>query len=1038
MNEKFSLLDAFLSLDSFNDDEYDITETEKSIKTEKLKESKSFDIRSSSDMEEAQRFIEKPIEEVTLEVVDPNANDLEHVVDKKEYIGNIILQCPSCHGTMFISDTDLKKGNEEGLFNLETECPTCHNKGQGFTILGRVAKREEENETKVENDSLTDETKFENDVPEEVKTEDETPVEPEADTNEQPEEVESDNEDSLIDSESDGMDSAEDDTADMEDVTGTLIDDEDVPYDDTEENDVEQEEEVEPIEPEEEDEEEPKRKKIERPKEDAKESLNEDVEDIEPINGYDFFEDIVDSEDIESIKIFDSDSDDVIYEGTMDGIPESLLEKEIVSFNYGTDSVVVNINSAEPDGYLKLKNTLVRLLDDFAEIVLWDQYENDEVYRGSKQTVLDEYGDYEFVSLEKPVFRLELTVKDALQEGLKRVEVEQGLNPTNPVDELTITILELNGLDAEKVNKNNSTEKAVYDCIKNKEDLSIIFNKFVKPLQDNILIGKFKEITGFREAADDLLDEDVEIVEGISQDDAIKQAKELLKQNEKAYAIIYGYNKGGFKPIKEPQVVETERELGFATELVKRKYRPTGSVQVLYKYDIQTESVDYKTRKELSEAILECQNNHQPYTVKRSEKEGYRYTLIKEECSTKLVEDTNNETTNNEGAEIKAEMEDEISSDEYESTAKKFIDYIKNDMSPEEARAFYYDDYKFDKFKPSDDVEKEIADALKTKISLPKNENLNEEEETPAENVETEITAPEKVVETPENVEEIATNLVADEQEAIKGYEEAKDQLDNVEAENKEDIVAILNHIQEEEEKHIDEIEQTVQLANGEIQPEDVDLEKHDEEKAAEEAPVDESVSVCPNCGKEVCECDKAAESLDEGLVTDAEIKNEVVVTSDGVAEGEIYKELQKKEEQKEEDKKQAEKDLAPFKEINVDIHDNVDFPEDPTPKDKVNESLVENEGFEFNEKDFEKFINEYFEKNTESKPIFETIEGTINEEGQINLKGKIHFNEEVKDIDFTLTPNKELKEGIEEVTSYKVTSDIFGENLEEELHYGK
>ena len=46
--------------------------------------------------------------------------------------------------------------------------------------------------------------------------------------------------------------------------------------------------------------------------------------------------------------------------------------------------------------------------------------------------------------------------------------------------------------------------------------------------------------------------------------------------------------------------------------------------------EVEENCKSFKTRKELKEAIKECENNNRPYNVRRSTKEGYRFDLLTE------------------------------------------------------------------------------------------------------------------------------------------------------------------------------------------------------------------------------------------------------------------------------------------------------------------------------------------------------------------------------------------------------------------------
>ena len=137
------------------------------------------------------------------------------------------------------------------------------------------------------------------------------------------------------------------------------------------------------------------------------------------------------------------------------------------------------------------------------------------------------------------------------------------------------------------------------------------------------------EVTGY---GDEEVEESLNESSSNDEDAMIEKAKAKLTQ-EGVEAVVYGYiSRGKFHSLQNDEIMEisNDRELHFATELVKSKYHPTGSVRVLYKNDL-TESEDFKNRKDLSEAVLKCEKDNIKYTIKKSLKEGYRYTLVKEQ-----------------------------------------------------------------------------------------------------------------------------------------------------------------------------------------------------------------------------------------------------------------------------------------------------------------------------------------------------------------------------------------------------------------------
>ena len=73
-------------------------------------------------------------------------------------------------------------------------------------------------------------------------------------------------------------------------------------------------------------------------------------------------------------------------------------------------------------------------------------------------------------------------------------------------------------------------------------------------------------------------------------------------------------------------------------------------------------------------------------------------------------------------------------------------------------------------------------------------------------------------------IEDAVDFLVKDEEEAIAGYEDVKDAVDEFDVENKKEVLDTLDHIKEEEEEHIEELEALLGLSKTE--PAEATLER--------------------------------------------------------------------------------------------------------------------------------------------------------------------------------------------------------------------
>ena len=272
MSEKneFSMLDAFVALNQLDDDSVSDmikprakTSRSKSLGRKALREGRSYPLHgTSAELDSAKAFL-KENDDIQLEVIDPDADSLEHVKDKIEYVGQMILRCKRCQANKFIEMDKLVEDPEtEDVYNREDECPNCKTSGAGFEILGQVGKFETaeaeepasddedaaasaeseedakdantEEEPDIENDEVNaDELKFDNDI----ETEEEPAAESEPEDTSDEVIVSSDDEE---ESEPDMMETntSEDDDLDIDALLASLGDEAD-PDDDLEVDDDE-------------------------------------------------------------------------------------------------------------------------------------------------------------------------------------------------------------------------------------------------------------------------------------------------------------------------------------------------------------------------------------------------------------------------------------------------------------------------------------------------------------------------------------------------------------------------------------------------------------------------------------------------------------------------------------------------------------------------------------------------------------------------------------------------------------------------------
>lgn len=100
-----------------------------------LKEEK-FDLSSKDEVKEAEKVLDEEPEEQVEMVIDVNAENPEEL--KYSYVGNYILECPTCHTLLYKKPEDLEKDAEDDNYNNEEKCPHCNSR-EGYLLVGQVA-----------------------------------------------------------------------------------------------------------------------------------------------------------------------------------------------------------------------------------------------------------------------------------------------------------------------------------------------------------------------------------------------------------------------------------------------------------------------------------------------------------------------------------------------------------------------------------------------------------------------------------------------------------------------------------------------------------------------------------------------------------------------------------------------------------------------------------------------------------------------------------------------------------------------------------
>lgn len=813
-----NVLDAFLALKDIDDEE--VIGMVKNVK--KVDEGVNISLVTSTnaELDDAREFIknDKPKDEdVEIEVIDANADAIDHVKNNRDYIGQIILCCNRCHSNKFIDMTDLVPSEEDpNLYNVDEECPFCKEDGFGYRVVGQVGKVQTPIENNVEtpvededrvsfntedNNSVDDEVGFDNDVATEDNEDNEN-----ATANEEDVEVaenEDDEEESFDETTAHEDEDDDDDKSKLgeEFVPEYKLDEEEVSNafksvgglkEEASTNDYaaeawlmnqvissmnneeayydswlyiwpdgETRKECEYDFGNKEDFEELKEVFIDTYKLYHSDGLYDATEevlayahkwdkllDLAPIENF-VVEDLEDNEnddnedgaeqpneqpeteiensdgvkvsnllnifiEPENLKNIEIDGD--VYD-EFDEIPQTILNKKVKGFNSKDSSLT--IYAVHEEDVPEVSDEIIHVIDllnlfdnedeKFKKLVIEDAESSEEIFRGNKVGAIDACADCVVTHLEKPeALVISLVEDDDDTEG----EDEEGgtagdvgdKEPTKgDVDEtLFEEICRENNLHSYKVNRVGSEEYWLNEDLINEDDLQTVYEKYCRgkncaqrfkeqfsqyefidstEYKLNAALKKLNE-SGFTASEFDKLKKlakkldlgdslmsiqdfakehgcsnmseiigamEIELAkkqysehpEQFPADDKSDGEQHLLKQDHEkggAYVSVDGgknweecseeefnelLNSGGYK------VVEEDND-----ENISNKEPSEG---------IDENCKSFKTRKELKEAIKECENNNRPYIVRRSTKDGYRFDLLIEEKPTidDLIADEN-------------------------------------------------------------------------------------------------------------------------------------------------------------------------------------------------------------------------------------------------------------------------------------------------------------------------------------------------------------------------------------------------------------
>ena len=820
-----NVLDAFLALKDIDDEE--VIGMVKNVK--KVNEGVDISLVTSTnaELDDAREFIKNDKhkdEDVELEVIDANADTIDHVKNNKDYIGQVILCCNRCHSNKFIDMTDLVPSEEDpNLYNVEEECPLCKESGFGYRVVGQVGKVQTPVENNIEpsveggedevafntedNNGSDDEASFDNDVATENENAAAEATESEEDTEA---ESEDDEEESFDETSAHEDEDEEDDKSKLgeEFVPEYKLDEEEVSnafksvgglkedskngfaeeawlmnqvissmndeeayygswlyiwpdgetrkdceydfgnkeafeelketfidtykayhsdglYDATEEvleyahkwdklldlapieNFV-----VEDLEDNENDDNEDG---AEQPNEQEQPEGETETENSDGVKVSSLLNIFIEPENLKNIEI-----DGEVYD-EFDEIPQATLNKKVKGFNSKDSSLTVYVVHEEdvPEVYDEIIHVidLLNLFDNedekFEKLIIEDAESSEEIFRGNKVGAIAACADCVVIHLEKPETLVISLVEDDEDEGDTDGDADGDADAIVDVDtddkELTKgdveeslfeEICRENNLYAYKVNRVGSEEYWLNEDLINEDDLQTVYEKYCRGkncaqrFKEQFSQYEFIDSTEYRldEALKKLnesgfttdefdklnklakklgLGDSLMSIQNFAKEHGCSNMSEIIgameielaekqyrehpeqfapKENDgEQHLLKQDHEKGSYVSVDGGETWEECSEKEFNELLSSGGYKVVeedndedipDEAEVI---GVEENCKSFKTRKELKEAIKECENNNRPYNVKRSTKDGYRFDLLIEEKPTidDLIADEN-------------------------------------------------------------------------------------------------------------------------------------------------------------------------------------------------------------------------------------------------------------------------------------------------------------------------------------------------------------------------------------------------------------
>lgn len=1052
-NDEMSILDAFCALNEIDDEDLPKVKSTKAVN-----EGKSFPVMNSQAMQEAKDFRESDDGDVTLEVIDANADSIEHLKDKKEYVGQVILSCQKCQSKHFVDMDKLVASENEEIYNVDDECPFCGSTGTGFKILGQVGKFDEDqpeetaepeaveseegvvpdeteplqaSEENTDTDMPTlDDLAFDNEESESEETAEESNEGDETETEEETE-VEVDNK--IDDEEKDGMETeSNEDEDEVENTFGEEYEEEfEEDHDDNsyfkEFNLTAKEKEALKNKPEETEEQPAPRKKL---------KLRFMKESIQGKTVNDLFDRIANPEACKDIEVLTAKGDS-IFRGSYNELTPTLLNQKLISFNVADSMLVLNTDS-DIDAYEPGAETVAEVLDKFDgkfnNITVFDESSDEDILTSDKKEVVAIYGELPSISIEAPKV-LVLVIDGNNIKPLDTVEEE--------VDELTALeedIFRTNNLSSRKVTNPKCDEYWIHESLVTGEDLKLVYEHFVKGTD---LVEHFKKVTGYRDALDEAYDQVNETApRNDNVEEAKKAAEELLNSN-KAFAVIYGYRgrDGKFFALQEPLVCDTQRELKYATDAVMNRYHPSGSLYVVYNsapFGQTNESVEITTTAATNmevddEFILVSSEDH---NIKVKSSEGSKVNV------------------NDDGSVEIAENDIENEEPKVDDDVQELPDDEVTEVEPVPA--------------PEETAEEEVEENIKSFIT--RKELSEAVKELKAAGKDYKVRRSNKAGYRYDLIEDVdfdkVSNLVkGDGQMVVIGGDDDEEEIETPEIETsaeEKEFVDKLSHIAE---KIYSEIQKVFGVdADMNLIVDDIvndikivagigDIEALEDPNARTYAQ-----NIANSLRSEEEGIQAALEKLNSPEFSDRRIEQIIAhpMFAELAAQGKVpYLDLRDKEdedddleliddeaEEIEESKNCCEADCCEKSDEECDQEEvcekcghkvsecsckdrNCDQEEKEVLAEKSEENEVEMDIEKFDEE-----INEYFNESYDETILYSTSEGYVDSQGNILLKGVLESEDKIANVNFTLEPSKRMNEGVEE-TIYTVTNNLSNEKFE-------